>query len=61
MTCLAMDDGIPGQVAQGGAGAVIDQAIAEKARLGIEVAWLQLRVVDKVAAGRAHDVAWMSS
>jgi predicted CoA-binding protein len=34
-------------------GAVVDQAIANKDRLGIEVVWLQLGVIDQDAAGRA--------
>jgi len=48
MTPFATDDGIlAGQVDQGGAGAVIDEASAKKDRLGIEAVWLQLCVVDK--------------
>ena len=35
-------------------GAVVDQAIAEKDRLGIEAVWLQLGVIDAAAAQRAH-------
>jgi uncharacterized protein len=35
-------------------GAVVDEAIAEKARLGIEAVWLQLGVIDAAAAQRAH-------
>jgi predicted CoA-binding protein len=35
-------------------GAVIDQAIAEKDRLGIEAVWLQLGVIDEAAAERAR-------
>ena len=35
-------------------GAVVDQAIAEKDRLGIEAVWLQLGVIDQAAAERAH-------
>jgi predicted CoA-binding protein len=34
-------------------GAVVDQAIAEKERLGIAAVWLQLGVVDDAAAARA--------
>jgi hypothetical protein len=34
-------------VDQDGAGAVIDQAIAAKDRLGIEAVWLQLCVIDE--------------
>ena len=34
-------------------GAVVDQAIAEKDRLGIEAVWLQLGVIDEAAAQRA--------
>jgi len=36
-------------------GAVVDQAIANKDRLGIETIWLQLGVIDLEAAGRALD------
>ncbi|NUR17329.1 MAG: CoA-binding protein [Dermatophilaceae bacterium] len=35
-------------------GAVVDEAIAESARLGIEAAWLQLGVIDEDAAARAE-------
>ena len=35
-------------------GAVIDQAIAEKDRLGIAAVWLQLGVLDEAAAARAR-------
>jgi predicted CoA-binding protein len=34
-------------------GAVVDQAIVEKDRLGIEAVWLQLGVIDEAAAERA--------
>ena len=34
-------------------GAVVDEAIAEKGRLGIETLWLQLGVIDQGAARRA--------
>jgi len=36
-------------------GAVVDQAIAQKDRLGIAAVWLQLGVVDEQAATRARD------
>lgn len=36
-------------------GAVVDEAIANKDRLGIEALWLQLGVVDEDAAQRATD------
>ncbi len=35
-------------------GAVIDDAITEKDRLGITAVWLQLGVIDEAAAERAH-------
>jgi uncharacterized protein len=35
-------------------GAVVDDAIAEKDRLGIEAVWLQLGVIDQAAAERAR-------
>jgi uncharacterized protein len=35
-------------------GAVVDDAIAEKERLGIEAVWLQLGVIDEAAAQRAR-------
>jgi uncharacterized protein len=37
-------------------GAVVDQAIAEKDRLGIEAVWLQLGVIDEAAAECARAV-----
>lgn len=36
-------------------GAVVDEAILNKDRLGIEAVWLQLGVIDEDAAGRAID------
>ena len=36
-------------------GAVVDEAIANKERLGIEAVWLQLGVIDENAARRALD------
>lgn len=36
-------------------GAVVDEAIADKDRLGIETLWLQLGVIDHHAAARAVD------
>jgi uncharacterized protein len=35
-------------------GAVVDEAIAEQERLGIEALWLQLGVIDEDAADRAE-------
>ena len=35
-------------------GAIVDDAIAEKDRLGIEAVWLQLGVIDEAAAERAR-------
>ena len=36
-------------------GRVVDDAIAERERLGIGAIWMQLGVVDEAAAGRARD------
>jgi len=36
-------------------GAVVDEAVANKERLGIETIWLQLGVIDRDAAQRALD------
>lgn len=36
-------------------GAVVDQAVDQRERLGIEAVWLQLGVVDEAAAQRAAD------
>lgn len=36
-------------------GAVVDEAISESARLGIEALWLQLGVIDEAAADRAEE------
>jgi predicted CoA-binding protein len=42
-------------VNSGRVGGVVDEAIVNKDRLGIEAVWLQLGVVDQDAAGRAID------
>ena len=42
-------------VNSGRVGPVVDEAIANKDRLGIEAVWLQLGVVDEDAASRALD------
>ena len=36
-------------------GAVVDEAITESSRLGIEALWLQLGVIDEAAAARAEE------
>lgn len=36
-------------------GAVVDDAIAERDRLGVRVIWMQLGVIDEAAAQRAHE------
>jgi uncharacterized protein len=36
-------------------GAIVDQAIAEKDRLGIAAVWMQLGVIDQAAATRARE------
>lgn len=41
-------------VNSGRVGAVVDEAIAQRERLGIAAIWLQLGVVDEAAAGRAR-------
>jgi len=62
MTRFATDNGITaGQADQDGEGEVIDRAIADKDRLGIEAVWSQLCVIDEAAAERAHEQAWMQS
>ena len=42
-------------------GVVVDQAMAERDRLGIEAVWLHLGVIDEAAAERAHEPVWISS
>lgn len=42
-------------VNSGRVGAVVDEAIANKGRLGIEALWLQLGVIDEAAAQRGLD------
>ena len=42
-------------------GAVVDDAIAEKDRLGIEAVWLQLSVIDEAAANAPGPPASTSS
>jgi predicted CoA-binding protein len=42
-------------VNSGRVGAVVDEAIAQRERLGIEALWLQLGVIDEDAAQRAQD------
>jgi uncharacterized protein len=44
---------LPGSANSQRVGAVVDQAIAEKDRLGIQAVWLQLGVIDEAAAERA--------
>ena len=36
-------------------GEIVDEAIAERVRLGIRAVWLQLGVIDEAAAARAND------
>ena len=38
----------------GHVGALVDEAIAQRERLGIEALWLQLGVIDEAAAQRAE-------
>lgn len=42
-------------VNSGRVGAIVDEAVANKDRLGIETLWLQLGVIDRAAAQRAID------